>query len=72
MNARKQPAASEPSRRFVDEGERKAPNMIAELWHMLNRSKKWWLTPIILAAVLLGGLMLLFGTPLSPLIYTLF
>ena len=26
----------------------------------------------LMAAVLLGGLMLLLGTPLSPLIYTLF
>ena len=64
--------SSESSRRFAEEAERKAPNMIAEFWGMLRHNKKWWLTPILVAAVLLGGLMLLLGTPLSPLIYTLF
>jgi len=63
---------SEAARRFADEAERKAPNIVVEFFGMLRHNKKWWLTPIVVAAILLGGLMLLFGTPLSPLIYTLF
>jgi hypothetical protein len=57
---------------FAEQAERKAPPMLAEFWGLIRHNKKWWLTPIILAAVLLGALMILFGTPLSPLIYTLF
>lgn len=57
---------------FARQVEGKSPNMFAEFWGMLRHNKKWWLTPLVLAAVLLGVFMLLFGTPLSPLIYTLF
>jgi hypothetical protein len=57
---------------FVEEAERKQPGMASELWGLVRDNKKWWLTPILVAAVLLGALMMLFGTPLSPLIYTLF
>ncbi|MGH2570794.1 MAG: DUF5989 family protein [bacterium] len=57
---------------FVAEAERKQPSMVSELWGLMRHNKKWWLTPILVAAVLLGALMMLFGTPLSPLIYTLF
>ena len=67
-------AEKESSRRasFAEEAERKSPSMVSELWGLIRHNKKWWLTPIIVAAVLLGVLMVLFGTPLSPLIYTLF
>ena len=57
---------------FAERMEGKSPHMLAEFWGLLRHSKKWWLTPLLLAAVLLGVFMLLFGTPLSPLIYTLF
>jgi hypothetical protein len=46
--------------------------MLSEFWGLMRHHKKWWLTPLVAAAVLLGAFMLLFGTPLSPLIYTLF
>lgn len=63
----------QPERKsFVEEAERKQPSMASELWGLIRHNKKWWLTPILVAAVLLGALMMLFGTPLSPLIYTLF
>jgi hypothetical protein len=57
---------------FAEEAERKQPGMVRELWGLIRDNKKWWLTPIVVAAALLGLLMMLFGTPLSPLIYTLF
>ncbi len=34
--------------------------------------RKWWLAPIVLALLLLGGLMLLGSTSAAPFIYTIF
>lgn len=46
---------------------------IAELWAFLRERKKFWLLPIILVMVLLGGLLVLaHGSALAPFIYTLF
>ena len=52
--------------------DRKQTGMLAEFFGLLRHNRKWWLTPIIGAAILLGALMLLLATPLSPLIYSLF
>ena len=43
-----------------------------ELWAMLRNNKKYWLIPIVLVLLLLGGLVLLSGTAVAPFIYTLF
>ena len=66
------PDPKESASKFAEQVEQKSPNMISEFWGLLRYNKKWWLAPIIVVAVILGGLMLLFGTPLAPLIYTLF
>ena len=50
----------------------KQTGMLSEFFGLLRHNKKWWLTPIIAAAILLGVLMMLLATPLSPLIYSLF
>lgn len=44
-----------------------------EIWSFLRERKKFWLLPIILILVLLGGLIVLTqGTAVAPFIYTLF
>jgi hypothetical protein len=44
-----------------------------ELWGFLKSRKKFWLLPIILMTVLLGGLIVLTqGSAFAPFIYTLF
>ncbi len=46
---------------------------IAELWAFLRERKKFWLLPIIVVMLLLGGLLVLaHGSALAPFIYTLF
>lgn len=46
---------------------------LKEFWAFLKVRKKFWLTPIILTMVLIGGLLVLAkGTAVSPFIYTLF
>ena len=44
-----------------------------DLWDFMHERKKFWLAPIIIVLVLLGGLILLAeGTAVAPFIYTMF
>ncbi len=46
---------------------------IAELWVFMKVRKKFWLLPILIMVVLLGGLLVLSqGSAVAPFIYTLF
>jgi hypothetical protein len=48
-------------------------DFFAELWRFMRARKKFWLLPILLAMVLLGGLVVLTkGSAVAPFIYTLF
>jgi hypothetical protein len=47
--------------------------LIKDLWEFLKVRKKFWLAPIILVLLLLGGLIVLSqGSAVAPFIYTLF
>lgn len=47
--------------------------LFAEFWEFLKVRKKWWLAPIVVVLVLLGGLIVLTqSTAVAPFIYTLF
>ena len=48
------------------------PGLLRELWEFLRTNKKWWLTPIVLALLLVGVLIMLSSTAAAPFIYTLF
>jgi len=44
-----------------------------DLWDFMRERKKFWLAPIIIVLMLLGGLILLAeGTAVAPFIYTIF
>jgi Family of unknown function (DUF5989) len=46
---------------------------VAELWCFMRVRKKFWLLPILIMMVVLGGLVVLTtGSAVAPLIYTLF
>jgi hypothetical protein len=48
-------------------------SVLSELWHFLKERKKWWLAPIIIFLILLGGLIILTqGSAIAPFIYALF
>lgn len=48
-------------------------NILIELWTFLRIRKKYWLAPIIIVMLMLGGLLLLAqGSVVAPFIYTLF
>ena len=46
--------------------------LIKDLWAFMRERKKFWLAPIILVMVALGGLLILAQGALAPFIYTLF
>jgi hypothetical protein len=47
--------------------------LLRDLWLFMRERKKFWLLPIIIVMVLLGGLIVLSqGSALTPFIYTLF
>jgi hypothetical protein len=48
-------------------------SIIRELWQFLRARRKYWLVPVVLALLLVGGLLVLAqGSVLAPFIYTLF
>jgi len=50
-----------------------ASSLVGELWAFLRARKKWWLLPIIIIMVLIGGLLVFAkGSVLAPFIYTIF
>jgi len=48
-------------------------DLIKDLWGFMKERKKFWLAPIIILMLLLGGLLVLTqGSAVAPFIYTLF
>ena len=48
-------------------------SILVELWRFMRSRKKYWLVPIIVVMLLLGGLVVLaHGSAVAPFIYTLF
>jgi Family of unknown function (DUF5989) len=48
-------------------------DFVFELWRFMRVRKKYWLLPILLMMVVLGGLVLLTkGSAVAPFVYTLF
>lgn len=47
--------------------------LMQDLWAYMRERKKFWMAPIIIVMVLLGGLIILAqGSAVAPFIYTLF
>jgi hypothetical protein len=48
-------------------------SIIKEFWQFLRERKRWWLAPIVLFLLVLGGLLVAAkGSALAPFIYSLF
>jgi hypothetical protein len=48
-------------------------DFILQMWRFLGVRRKYWLLPIIVVSVVLGGLLVLAqGSVVAPFIYTLF
>ena len=48
-------------------------DFVVQMWRFMGARRKYWLLPIVLITVLLGGLLVLAqGSAVAPFIYTLF
>ncbi len=47
-------------------------SIFTEFLEFLVTNKKWWLGPIVLVLLALGGLLLLSGSAVAPFIYSMF
>lgn len=48
-------------------------DFVLQMWRFLGARRKYWMLPIILVTVLMGGLLVLAqGSVVAPFIYTLF
>lgn len=48
-------------------------DLLRDLWALLRTRKKFWLTPIILALLFLGAIVVFSsGSAIAPFIYTVF
>lgn len=48
-------------------------DLIVDLWAFMKERKKFWLAPIVIVLLLLGGLIVFGqGSAVAPFIYTLF
>ena len=48
-------------------------DFVLQMWRFMGARRKYWLLPIILITLLLGGLLVLAqGSVVAPFIYTLF
>lgn len=48
-------------------------DFVLQMWRFLGARRKYWLLPIILVTLTIGGLLLLAqGSVVAPFIYTLF
>jgi len=63
------PSQEPPSRTFEENAN---VGLVREFWEFLRTNKLWWMTPIIVVALLLAGVVILGSTPAAPFIYTLF
>ncbi|HHY85928.1 MAG TPA: hypothetical protein GYA07_10435 [Verrucomicrobia bacterium] len=62
----------EPSSRFEKAAQQRESGFLSELWSFIRQNKKWWLLPIIIMFLILGGLILLSSTGLAPALYPFF
>lgn len=48
-------------------------DFVTQMWRFLGERRKYWLLPIVVVSVVLGGLLVLAqGSVVAPFIYTLF
>ncbi len=48
-------------------------DLLKDLWAFMRERKKFWLLPIVIVLILLGGLLIIAqGSAIAPFIYTLF
>ncbi|MGI9076469.1 MAG: DUF5989 family protein [Gemmatimonadaceae bacterium] len=56
-----------------DELDMRKSSLIGEMWSYMRARRKFWLLPIIIVMMIIGGLLVFAqGSALAPFIYTIF
>ncbi|MCL5099210.1 MAG: DUF5989 family protein [Candidatus Omnitrophica bacterium] len=58
--------------RFEEANRERQTGLVREFFQMLMENKKYWMIPLLLVLLVLGGLIILGSTAAAPFIYTLF
>ena len=61
---------AQPPSEFEQAGSEKG--LIGEFWEFLMQNRKFWMIPIVVVLLALGGLLIAGGSSLAPFIYALF
>jgi len=72
MAAEEHTTPSEPQTEFLQQAQARQPGLVREFVDFLKFNKAWWLTPIILVLLLVGGLVVLAASGAAPFIYAIF
>lgn len=62
----------DPALAFAQAARQRPPGLVRDFLAFLAHNKKWWLVPILAVLLLVGALVVLGGTALSPFVYALF
>ena len=57
---------------FARQAEQASTGLVREFFDFLRHNKKWWLTPIIVALLIVGFIIVIGSSVAAPFIYTLF
>jgi Family of unknown function (DUF5989) len=57
---------------FARQAQQAPPTLIGELAEFLLHNKVWWITPVVAVLLLVSAFIILTGTGLAPLLYTIF
>ena len=72
MNDKKEEQGLSGNSDFAARAEGGSQGVVREMFDLLRHNKKLWMTPIILALLLFGLLVVLSSTAAAPFIYALF
>ncbi len=62
----------EPDESFRSMADTPQPGLLRELADFLVYNKRWWLVPMIIVLLILGGMIVATNTAIIPTIYMLF
>ena len=65
-------ATPAPETQFQQQAEQPPVGLLREFADFLWYNKLWWITPIVIVLLMVGGLIFLAGTGAAPFIYSMF
>jgi len=64
--------APAPENQFQQQAELQSVGIVREFIDFLRYNKAWWLVPIVVVSLVVGGALYLASSPAAPFIYSIF